>query len=185
MDRVARREKQMKGIVIKKTDKDCTIQVDGQNQLYTFGEKVKPEYVILGSCEFTEKDSVLSFIKKADFVTEGFKTKEDSKDSDKNWKDDMVNFESLLSDAHHKFKKNFNIKTEMISVDYEKSRCIFSACVSVEDGDQIRVFTGHGDAEGIQSTMIKPHFIRMAETRAIARALRWATNNATCAEEEK
>ena len=32
--------------------------------------------------------------------------------------------------------------------------------------------------------MIKPHFIRMAETRAIARALRWATNNAKVAEEE-
>jgi len=32
--------------------------------------------------------------------------------------------------------------------------------------------------------MIKPHFMRMAETRAIARALRWATNNAKVAVEE-
>lgn len=103
--------------------------------------------------------------------------------------DDMTNFEDLLDAAHEKFKGMFNIKTELVSMDYEKKQAIFSACVSVEstvDGQGIftRVFTGHGDAEGIGSDMIKPHFIRMAETRAIARALRFATNNAKVSVEE-
>lgn len=110
--------------------------------------------------------------------------KEAPKES-KNWKDDMTNFDELLSDAHEKFKDQFNIKTELVSVDFEKKQAIFSAAVSIEySKTKIRVFTGHGDAEGISSDMIKPHFMRMAETRAIARALRWATNNAKVAEEE-
>jgi len=107
-----------------------------------------------------------------------------SAEPDKNWGDDMTNFETLLADAHNKFEGKFNIKTEMISVDYEKKRAIFNACVSIENGDKVRVFTAHGDSEGIKSEMIQPHFIRMAETRAIARALRFATNNAKVAQEE-
>jgi len=100
--------------------------------------------------------------------------------------DDDTNFESLLDSAHRKFGDKLNIKTELISVDYEKKQAIFSASVSIEYSENnIRVFTSHGDAEGIKSDLIKPHFIRMAETRAIARALRWATNNAKTAEEEK
>lgn len=99
--------------------------------------------------------------------------------------DDITNFESLLNDAHKKFKDKLNIKTELVSFDYENKRAIFNASVSIENSDNdIRVFTAHGDAEGITNDLIKPHFIRMAETRAIARALRWATNNAKVAEEE-
>ena len=111
---------------------------------------------------------------------------EKAKETDKkNWTEDMTNFEDLLNAAHKEFGGKLNIKTELISVDYEKKRAMFSACVSVEYGPgETRVFTGHGDAEGIGSEMIKPHFIRMAETRAIARALRWATNNAEVSEEE-
>ena len=69
-------------------------------------------------------------------------------------------------------------------MDYEKSQAIFSACVSIEREGRIELFTGHGDACGITNDTIKPHFIRMAETRAIVRALRFATNNAKVAEEE-
>lgn len=111
-----------------------------------------------------------------------------------NWTDDMTNFKELLDDAHTKFKGGFEIRTDMLSVDYEKNRAMFKAMVVIpqfeinaEDGKTNRinmVFTGHGDAEGIESKMIKPHFIRMAETRAIARALRFATNNAKVSEEE-
>jgi len=107
--------------------------------------------------------------------------------------DDMTNFEDLLDAAHEKFKGMFNIKTELVSMDYEKKQAIFSACVSVENWEKnednflerrTTVFTGHGDAEGIGSDMIKPHFMRMAESRAICRALRFATNNAKVSEEE-
>jgi len=99
--------------------------------------------------------------------------------------DDMTNFEALLDAAHKEFCDKLNIKTELIQVDFDKKRAVFSATVSIEYGEEkVRVFTAHGDAEGIGSKMIEPHFMRMAETRAIARALRWATNNAKVAVEE-
>jgi len=70
-------------------------------------------------------------------------------------------------------------------MDYTEKQAVFRAEVSIEyDNDKIEIFSAHGDAEGIGSEMIKPHFMRMAETRAIARALRWATNNAKVAVEE-
>ena len=118
---------------------------------------------------------------------------EKAPETEKNWHDDMTNFEDLLNDAHEKFKGNFNIKTELVEMNYEKKQALFSACVSVENWEKnednllerrTTLFTAHGDAEGITSDSIKPHFIRMAETRAIARALRWATNNAKVAAEE-
>ena len=118
---------------------------------------------------------------------------EKAKKEEGNWADDMTNFEDLLNAAHKKFKDRMNIKTELISMDYESKQALFSACVSLEDWEKnednmlerrIRVFTGHGDAEGITNDKIQPHFIRMAETRAIARALRFATNNAKVAVEE-
>ncbi len=100
---------------------------------------------------------------------------------------EMTNFEDLLTAAHKDFDKKFDIETEMLSVDYEKKQALFRAKVSIYHGDGIletRIFTGHGDAEGITNDKIKLHFIRMAETRAIVRALRWATNNAKVAVEE-
>lgn len=114
---------------------------------------------------------------------------------------DMTNFEDLLTSAHEKFKGKLNIETEMLSVDYEKKQALFKATVTIfEDifervkvgeveteelkGSSKLVFTGHGDAQGIDNKNIQPHFIRMAETRAIVRALRWATNNAAVAVEE-
>lgn len=99
------------------------------------------------------------------------------------WEDDIVNFETLLNDAHARFKDLLSIKTEMIQVDVEKKYALFKATVTANGQN----YEAHGDAteENVKGDFIKPHFIRMAETRAIVRALRWATNNATCAEEEK
>jgi hypothetical protein len=47
-------------------------------------------------------------------------------------------------------------------------------------------FTGYGDSEAIDEKVkgISDAWIRMSETRAIVRALRWYTNNAVVAEEE-
>lgn len=114
------------------------------------------------------------------------KAKPKEKQNKEGWEDDIVNFETLLDDAHDKFKDKFSISTQMISVDWEKKNALFKATVMIE-GSIKQVFEGHGDAtnENVTGSFIKPHFIRMAETRAIVRALRWATNNAVCAEEEK
>lgn len=108
------------------------------------------------------------------------------------WQDDMVNFETLLKAAHDK-NESFSIATKMLDINLEKKYALFKATVTVgngqviEEGKGLQVFEGHGDttADNIEGSFIKPHFIRMAETRAIVRALRWYTNNAGCSEEEK
>lgn len=109
--------------------------------------------------------------------------------SNGNWADEMNNFEDLLADAHKKYKDKLEIVTEVIKdgngnpmIDLEKKFAFFKATVII-DGKR---FVGHGDAtqENVTSNLIQPHFIRMAETRAIVRALRFATNNAKVSVEE-
>ena len=98
-----------------------------------------------------------------------------------NWQEDMIDFEELLSDLHKKFK-NITLKTEKIEVDLKEKYALFKATVTADK----LYFEAHGDStkENIESTFVQPHFIRMAETRAICRALRFITNNAACSEEE-
>lgn len=138
-------------------------------------------------------------------IHKNFTLKEKSKES--KFSDDMVNIEDLLDKAHEKFKDNFSIKTEMISVDWEKKNALVKAKVIVyaneeqvkkfQIGDRseesriskrmiIAEFDGYGDAtQDNCGELVKKSWIRMAETRAISRALRWATNIAKTAEEEK
>lgn len=152
-------------------------------------------YNVLGEEPFL--DEILKVVSKGNLVEfemeagapVNFKLKEKSKKSkDSKFADDLTSFEDLLNDAHEKFKdKKLNIYTIKIDVDLEKRYALFKAVVKIEDKDgKIEEFHAHGDAtsENIQGDFIKPHFIRMAETRAIARALRWATNNASAAAEE-
>jgi len=102
--------------------------------------------------------------------------------------EDMTCFEDLLQDAHKKFKDNFSIETELIRdaegnpiIDHQNKYALFKAKVIIGE----RVFTGYGDAtEENTGELVKKHFIRMAETRSIVRALRFATNNAKVAKEE-
>ena len=140
---------------------------------------VKPSFVKLGEAEVTISNGKVSFV--------NMKTSESKPNTktETKWEDDVVSFETLLTKAHA-LKKPFSIKTEMIQIDLEKKYALFHAQVEVTNGDVITIFEGHGDAtiENVTGEFIKPHFIRMAETRAICRALRWYTNNA-CAEEEK
>lgn len=116
---------------------------------------------------------------------------------EKNWAEDMTNFEDLLNAAHEKaFKQGveLNIETEVLRgingepmISVKDKTALFKATVTTnKSGKEISRFEAHGDATetNIGGEMIKPHFIRMAETRAIARALRWYTNNAKVAEEE-
>lgn len=98
---------------------------------------------------------------------------------------DMITFEELLADAHKKFEGGFTIKTELISHDAEKKQAVFKAIVEISTEGNCYEHHAHGDADQANcGDQIKQHYIRMAETRAISRALRWATNNATVAAEE-
>lgn len=110
-------------------------------------------------------------------------TQEKEKSGD--FTDDLISFEELLDDAHT--KGLFGIETELINHDAEKKAAIFKATAIMQNKEgTLKRFEAYGDADqtNCQSQMIKPHYIRMAETRAIARALRWATNNAATSEEE-
>lgn len=115
--------------------------------------------------------------------------------------DDEVNLDSLL-DAAHK-RGLVGIKTEMLQcdlVDTQNKYALFKATVSMRTNEHNAVtgapvwleFVGHGEVieENIKAKPgdtfnMVPHLLRFAETRAICRALRWATNNAQAAEEEK
>lgn len=90
------------------------------------------------------------------------------------WKD-FVKFEWLLAMFHDNW--GIEIKTELVSND----PIMFKALVSWKRW----CFTGHWDADDNNvNSMIAVHKIRMAETRAIARALRWYNNIWMCSVDE-
>ena len=107
---------------------------------------------------------------------------------------DYITYKGLLAIAHDEGLKSIN--TELISLDkdtVEKEKdgkiyitsasglCIFKATVSGENG----TYSAYGDASPKNvGKMIAPHLIRMAETRAIARALRSYTGCGYTARQE-
>jgi len=88
-------------------------------------------------------------------------------------------FNSVLDEAH---KQGLEcIATSLLQAPTKESPvCIVQAKVKTSKGE----YNGIGDAAPTNvGKMIVPHLIRMAETRAIGRALRFATNAPTLAEE--
>ena len=98
--------------------------------------------------------------------------------------DERPLFRDLLSRAHDMGLTH--IKTKAISIsDPPERRAVFKATVTMRTEDGLLDFVGHGDCDEKNThALIAPHYIRMAETRAIARALRWATNEGRTCEEE-
>ena len=86
---------------------------------------------------------------------------------------DVVTYQGLLSKAHDEGLKK--IATTLIQAPSEANRDV--AIVRAEVETAKGVFQGYGDASpGNVNAFIVPHLIRMAETRAKARALRDAVN---------
>ena len=94
----------------------------------------------------------------------------------------FVTYEGLLDLAHQMKLKS--IKTEIVQFPTKENnnQCIVKAMATTEDGKH---FEGYGDADNTNvNRMIAKHLIRMAETRAKARALRDLTNVGMTAIEE-
>ena len=95
---------------------------------------------------------------------------------------EFVTYEGLLDVAHQMKLKS--IKTDIVQLPNEENQylCIMKAIAVTEDGKE---FHGYGDANPNNvNKNIAPHLIRMAETRAKARALRDLTNIGMTAFEE-
>ena len=94
----------------------------------------------------------------------------------------FVLYAGLLDEAHTKGLKAIRTTLLQPPLPQNGETAIAHAEVELEDG---RVFSGIGDAnQGNVGRNIAPHIVRMAETRAKARALRDAINVAEIALEE-
>lgn len=95
----------------------------------------------------------------------------------------FITHQGLLHVAHENGLTN--IHTELLEQKIDDLgkplAAIFKAVVTLKEN----TFVGHGDAttENVNAN-IQPHLIRMAETRAVNRALRLATNIGMCSAEE-
>jgi len=94
-------------------------------------------------------------------------------------------FEVLLNAAHEMYKDNFSIKTKLIEFDRESKFAVFKAEVIIIKNGEKQVFDAYGDsAKDNTGALVQGAYIRMAETRAVCRALRFATNIAETSSEE-
>lgn len=95
---------------------------------------------------------------------------------------EFVKYEGLLDLAHQKGLKSISTRIIQLPNKENGNTCIVKAICKTEDGNE---FHGIGDAApNSVNRMIVPHLIRMAETRAKARALRDLTNVGMTAFEE-
>lgn len=91
----------------------------------------------------------------------------------------FVLFSGLLLVAHENGLES--IEPELLNLNLADQTAVFKAVVKGSRG----TFVGHGDAAPNNLTkMILPSFIRMAETRAICRALRFYLGIGMCAKDE-
>ncbi len=111
-------------------------------------------------------------------------------------RDDYIGFDEILVKAHNKFKNRLSITTHLeplmkLKPEEKTSACsidgwIAKATVTIKENEseQHRTFTAYGDATSKNvSEYIKDSLPRMAETRAIARALRFALGERLVVEE--
>lgn len=93
----------------------------------------------------------------------------------------FVTYEGLLDLAHQKNLKSMHVELVQVPTPENKMTAICKAIATSENG----VFVDYGDASPQSvNSKIQPHIIRMASTRAKARALRDLTNVGMTAIEE-
>lgn len=98
---------------------------------------------------------------------------------------DFVTYEGLLDEAHAKGLKSIRTVLVQVPTDQNGNIAICQAEVELVENGETKVFTGIGDANPRNvNRNIANHLIRMAETRAKARALRDAINVGMTALEE-
>lgn len=95
---------------------------------------------------------------------------------------EFVEYGGLIDLAHQLELKSIQTDIVQFPTTENGNQCIVKATVITEDG---KLFEGYGDADPSNvNSMIAKHVIRMAETRAKARALRDLTNVGMTAIEE-
>jgi hypothetical protein len=163
--------------------KTISFQIEGQANWYSFEAE---EEILKTAIPLITKGSKVSFTPDnfntcTDLqILQTAVTQNNNHQPSEKWKDELISFDKLLEAGHNRGIKS--ITTNLIQLDLEKKFALFKAVIILKDDS---VFEGHGDASPINvGTLIAPHFIRMAETRAIARALRFATDNAKTCEVE-
>lgn len=96
---------------------------------------------------------------------------------------DFITFPGLLQEAHALGLRSIN--TELLTSASDLSSPVVKATVILSDEQVEQAFTGYGDANPKNvAPMVAGALLRMAETRAIARALRFACNISMAALEE-
>jgi len=96
----------------------------------------------------------------------------------------FITHQGLLRKAHK--EGLMGIDTIRITDNLPEGTIMFKALVYMKDKNGTeKAFKAHGDASVASiETSMKQHIIRLAETRAINRALRLATNTGICSSEE-
>ena len=98
---------------------------------------------------------------------------------------DMITQAQLLDKAHQLGLAG--VKTKIVQLPDKDNGmvAVHHATVTIRTQDGLCEFQGTGDASADNvGSMIRKHIIRMSETRAVVRALRWATNTGKAAREE-
>lgn len=188
----------MKVEIIKNLGHSIQYVEDGKKDIQTaeLEEWVKTEYVQMGIAEISVKDGKVTFCT-MEVKQENVPSEMKKSSAGQSTNSDMVTFETLLTAAHKKAKDAKHIlsiktgvikgKDKQVVIDVEKKFVMFKARIVITDKDgPVCSFDGIGDTleSNVDGTTAK-HWIRIAETRAIVRALKLYTNNATCSEEEK
>jgi len=103
--------------------------------------------------------------------------------SNSSFSDKIEHVKDLLVRFREKFPK-FKKMTKLLEHDRESKIAVVKVTLLLEEGGQQIDALGDACPESIRGEHIKQHYIRMAETRAFGRAMRWAMGEAVLEEEK-